>query len=144
MKSVRSNRQQKKGVHQRGENTLGRIRGLPWLNRQIPFERVCSTSDERHRISLRNVGSQCDRLLIHRLPFPLGRGHADFLSPEARLFVFMGLLGGFTTFSTFSNETMSLWQAGDSGAVFANIAVHVVLGLGAAWLGHALAYGIWG
>ena len=67
-----------------------------------------------------------------------------FLSPEARLFVFMGLLGGFTTFSTFSNETMSLWQAGDSGAVFANIAAHVVLGLGAAWLGHLIAYGIWG
>ena len=66
-----------------------------------------------------------------------------FLSPEARLFVFMGLLGGFTTFSTFSNETMNLWQAGDSTAALANVAVHVVLGLGAAWLGHALAYGIW-
>ena len=70
-------------------------------------------------------------------------GTRGFLSPETRLFVFMGLLGGFTTFSTFSNETMSLWQAGASVAALANVAVHVVLGLGAAWMGHALAYGIW-
>ena len=66
-----------------------------------------------------------------------------FLSPEARLFVFMGLLGGFTTFSTFSNETMNLWQTGAGAAALANVAVHVVLGLGAAWLGHVLAYWIW-
>ena len=70
-------------------------------------------------------------------------GARGFLSPETRLFVFMGLLGGFTTFSTFSNETMNLWQAGESVAALSNVAVHVVLGLGAAWLGHVLAYGIW-
>ena len=55
----------------------------------------------------------------------------------------MGLLGGFTTFSTFGNETMNLWQNGDSAAAIANVAVHVGLGLGAAWLGHVIAYGIW-
>ena len=70
-------------------------------------------------------------------------GTRGFLSPETRLFVFMGLLGGFTTFSTFSNETMNLWQVGASAAAFANVAVHVILGLGAAWLGHVLAHGIW-
>ena len=70
-------------------------------------------------------------------------GARGFLSPETRLFLFMGLLGGFTTFSTFSNETMNLWQAGESVAALSNVAVHVVLGLGAAWLGHVLAYGIW-
>ena len=70
-------------------------------------------------------------------------GTRGFLSPETRLFIFMGLLGGFTTFSTFSNETMNLWQAGASAAALANVAVHVLLGLGAAWLGHVLAYGIW-
>ena len=66
-----------------------------------------------------------------------------FLSPETRLFIFMGLLGGFTTFSTFGNETMNLWQAGESAAAFANVVVHVGLGLGAAWFGHVIAYGIW-
>ncbi len=70
-------------------------------------------------------------------------GARGFLSPETRLFVFMGLLGGFTTFSTFSNETMNLWQTGESVAALSNVAVHVILGLGAAWLGHVLAYGIW-
>ena len=70
-------------------------------------------------------------------------GARGFLSPETRLFVFMGLLGGFTTFSTFSNETMNLWQTGESVAALTNVAVHVILGLGAAWLGHVLAYGIW-
>ena len=66
-----------------------------------------------------------------------------FLGPETRLFVFMGLLGGFTTFSTFGNETMNLWQTGDSAAALANVAAHVGVGLGAAWLGHIIAYGIW-
>ena len=66
-----------------------------------------------------------------------------FLSPEARLFVFVGLLGGFTTFSTFGNETMNLWHVGESAAALANIALHVGLGLGAAWFGHVIAYGIW-
>ena len=70
-------------------------------------------------------------------------GTRGLLSPEIRLFVFVGLLGGFTTFSTFGNETMNLWQSGDSAAAFANIVVHVALGLGAAWLGHIIAYGIW-
>ena len=70
-------------------------------------------------------------------------GTRGFLSPEIRLFVFMGLLGGFTTFSTFGNETMNLWQAGDNAAAFTNVVVHVGLGLGAAWLGHIVAYGIW-
>ena len=66
-----------------------------------------------------------------------------FLSSETRLFVFVGLLGGFTTFSTFGNETMNLWQTGANAAAFANIVVHVALGLGVAWLGHVIAYGIW-
>ena len=66
-----------------------------------------------------------------------------FLSSETRLFVFVGLLGGFTTFSTFGNETMNLWQSGDSPAAFANIVVHVAFGLSAAWLGHVIACGIW-
>lgn len=71
-------------------------------------------------------------------------GTRGVLSPEIRASLFVGLLGGFTTFSTFSYETMNLWQTGDTTAAFANIALHVLLGLGAAWLGHALAYRIWG
>lgn len=63
---------------------------------------------------------------------------------EARAFVFIGVLGGFTTFSTFSNETMNLWRDGENSFALANIAAHVVLGLAAVWGGRALAHTIWG
>jgi fluoride exporter len=65
------------------------------------------------------------------------------LSPEARLFLMVGLLGGFTTFSTFGNETLNLFRGGESFVAFANISLHVVAGLGAVWLGRTLAHLIW-
>ena len=63
---------------------------------------------------------------------------------ESRTFVFVGLLGGFTTFSAFGNETMNLWRDGQNTFALANIAAHLVLGLGAVWLSRALAFQIWG
>ena len=63
---------------------------------------------------------------------------------ESRTFIFIGILGGFTTFSAFGNETMNLWRDGQSTLAMANIAAHVVLGLGAVWISRALAYQIWG
>ncbi len=63
---------------------------------------------------------------------------------ESRTFVFIGILGGFTTFSAFGNETMNLWRDGQNTLAMANIAAHVVLGLGAVWISRALAYQIWG
>ncbi|MBI5649661.1 MAG: fluoride efflux transporter CrcB [Chloroflexi bacterium] len=64
-------------------------------------------------------------------------------SSEARAFVFIGILGGFTTFSSFGNETMNLLRDGESLRAFANVSAHIVLGLGAVWLGRALAFAIW-
>lgn len=63
---------------------------------------------------------------------------------ETRVFVFVGILGGFTTFSTFGNETMNLWRDGESSYVLANVLGHVILGLGAVWLGRVVAFKIWG
>ena len=63
---------------------------------------------------------------------------------ESRTFVFIGILGGFTTFSAFGNETMNLWRDGQNTLAMANIAAHLVLGLGAVWISRALAYQIWG
>jgi fluoride exporter len=65
------------------------------------------------------------------------------LTSESRIFLFVGVLGGFTTFSAFGNETVNLWRGGESLLAFANIAAQVVLGLGAVWLGRILAYSIW-
>ena len=62
---------------------------------------------------------------------------------ESRTFVFIGILGGFTTFSAFGNETMNLWRDGQNALAMANVAANVVLGLGAVWVSRALAYQIW-
>lgn len=66
------------------------------------------------------------------------------ITGESRAFIFMGILGGFTTFSTFGNETMNLWRDGQILLAVINIAGHIVLGLGAVWVGRVAAYQIWG
>lgn len=65
-------------------------------------------------------------------------------SPETRAFVFVGVLGGFTTFSAFGNETMNLLRDKETSLALANVTGHVVLGLGAVWLGRVLGHTIWG
>jgi fluoride exporter len=62
---------------------------------------------------------------------------------EARLFVFVGILGGFTTFSTFSNETMNFLREGDNLRALANVTAQLILGLGAVWLGRSIVTAIW-
>jgi fluoride exporter len=62
---------------------------------------------------------------------------------ESRAFVFIGLLGGFTTFSSFGNETLNLARGGEIWNALANIGLNVVIGLFAVWLGRTVAYLIW-
>jgi CrcB protein len=52
-----------------------------------------------------------------------------------RLFFLVGILGGFTTFSSFSLETVSLFYEGEGGIAFIYILASMVMGLMAAWLG---------
>lgn len=59
-------------------------------------------------------------------------------TPESRVFVFIGMIGAFTTFSTFSYETMSFLRDGQTLAAVVNVALHVLLGLAAVWAGDAL------
>lgn len=60
-------------------------------------------------------------------------------TPEIRLFVMLGVLGGFTTFSSFAYETVALARDADFFRAFFNIAAQVVLGLLAAWIAYAIA-----
>lgn len=57
------------------------------------------------------------------------------LSNEWRAFIMVGFLGAFTTFSTFSYETMQYIQVGEFAKAVANMAVSLVLTLSAVWFG---------
>jgi CrcB protein len=61
------------------------------------------------------------------------------LGADARAFVIVGLLGGFTTFSSFSLETLELARGGALGAAALNVMLSVALCLGAVGLGFATA-----
>ena len=58
------------------------------------------------------------------------------VSPGARLFLITGVLGGYTTFSAFAYETYFLGREHAWGSAALNVALQVVLGLGAAALAH--------
>ena len=58
---------------------------------------------------------------------------------EYRVAVLIGLLGGYTTFSTFGLETFTFLNDGQAWRALLNIAASVVLGLAAVWIGYRLA-----
>jgi len=62
---------------------------------------------------------------------------------ESRSFVFIGILGGFTTFSSFGNDTINLFRDGETFNALANIGANVIVGLLLVWLGRTIAYWIW-
>lgn len=87
------------------------------------------------------------------IPFPLGTfivnvagclvfglivGAAGARAPigaAARAFLLVGLLGGFTTFSTFAFESVALLEDGRAGGALINVAGQTIFGLAAMWLG---------
>lgn len=60
-------------------------------------------------------------------------------SPETRLFLLTGMLGGFTTFSTFGYETFSFARDGQMGYSLGNVLLNVTIGFAAVGLGHYFA-----
>ncbi len=58
------------------------------------------------------------------------------VSPNVRLFVFIGILGGYTTFSTFSLETFNLMRDGEYRIALMNVILSVILSIGAVFLGY--------
>ena len=68
--------------------------------------------------------------------------HGRYPMPETlRLFVMIGLCGGYTTFSSFSLQTLDLLRSGATLRALVNIVASVVLCVAAVGLGHALAAG---
>lgn len=94
--------------------------------------------------------------LIPHLSFPLGTlavnvlgcfligllyGLADsrqFFGDEVRLFLVIGVLGGFTTFSTFGYESLTLFRDAEITWALFSVLLHLVVGLGAVWMGDSL------
>ena len=60
----------------------------------------------------------------------------NWLNPEWRLFLTTGFCGGFTTFSTFSYESLGLIESGNTTTALIYIVSSFVFGLLAAWLGY--------
>lgn len=97
----------------------------------------------------------------HRLDFPLGTLVVNVIgcfiigllaqfgekygafSNESRAFIFIGVLGGFTTFSAFGNDTINLIRQNFVVNAFANVGANIMLGLLAVWLGHVVGHMIW-
>jgi len=75
------------------------------------------------------VGTAAGLMMSGRWPLPA----------ESRAFVIVGLLGGFTTFSSFSLDTLTLIRDGHVGHAIWNVSGQVVLSLLGAWLGYRLA-----
>ena len=57
------------------------------------------------------------------------------ITPEARAFIAIGFCGGYTTFSTFSYETIALLEDGELGRAAAYVVLSVVVSLAATWAG---------
>jgi len=72
--------------------------------------------------------------LFAGLSVPEGRG---LIPVSARVFFMTGICGGYTTFSTFSFETLNLMNDGEWAWAIANIVGSVALCLAAVWLGFA-------
>ncbi len=62
----------------------------------------------------------------------------QILPPEARLILMVGVLGGFTTYSTFAYDSLALIRTGGFAAVATYILIHIVVGIAAVWLGHLI------
>ena len=67
----------------------------------------------------------------------LGLSLASKLPRDAKLALGTGFMGAFTTFSTFSCDTVSLIDRGHTAAAAGNVVSNVALGLVGAWLGFA-------
>ncbi len=98
--------------------SMGRYLVSRWLTGVLPWG----------TLTVNIVGS----LLIGLLMGMTARGS---LSPELRLLLVTGFCGGFTTFSTFASESLSMMKAGDAMMMALYVGVSVTIGMLAVFLG---------
>lgn len=60
----------------------------------------------------------------------------NLMTNNIKLFIFVGVLGGFTTFSAFGLETLNLFNKGLILQAFNYVSLSVIFGLGFVWIGH--------
>ena len=65
--------------------------------------------------------------------------NTNMFSPEMHLFLTVGILGGFTTYSAFGYQTLMLARDEQIISAILNLSAHIILGFGAVWLGVWLA-----
>lgn len=63
------------------------------------------------------------------------------VAEPVRLFVMTGMLGGFTTFSAFGLESLTLLRRGETGLALLYVLGSVLVGIAAVWIGHRLGSG---
>ena len=67
----------------------------------------------------------------------------NLLSPDLRHFLLIGILGAYTTFSTFANDSVHLMRDGRQVLAALNVLANLLLCLIALWLGRAVARELW-
>ena len=60
------------------------------------------------------------------------------IGPNMRIFLFIGILGGFTTFSSYTLETFSLFREGQTRLAITNMMVSNIVGVAAVFIGFAI------
>ena len=68
----------------------------------------------------------------------VGLASKGIVSPEMKLLLVTGFCGGFTTFSTFANESFSMMKAGDALQMALYVGASVVVGILVVWVGMLL------
>ena len=63
---------------------------------------------------------------------------SEILSPSLRLFLMVGICGGFTTFSSFTNENLTLMQNGQIFSMLLYTGLSLILGFSAVYIGYAI------
>ncbi len=74
--------------------------------------------------------------IVGSLAIGLAIGALEGVGQPAKLFFVTGVLGGFTTFSAFSLDALTLWQRGEVGTAVLYVAASLILSLAAVALGY--------